>query len=81
MTYSQYTMKSFISSMVLLKIGFIFTILLMSPNVSARWNIDPEISRFGRRLLPQVGNDPQISPRVMSSSANEAKRLKIPGRG
>ncbi|KAM3394133.1 hypothetical protein P3S68_003135 [Capsicum galapagoense] len=77
-------MKGFISSMVLLKIGFIFTILLMAPNVSAGWNIDPKISGFERRLLPQVINDASaFNTKVMSSSASaaEAKRTKIPGRG
>ncbi|KAM3306671.1 hypothetical protein P3S67_013541 [Capsicum chacoense] len=74
-------MKGFISSMVLLQICFIFTILLMAPNVSARWNIDSEISKFGRRLLPQVINDGPLHPMVMNSSASETKEPTIPGRG
>ncbi|KAM3239240.1 hypothetical protein P3L10_014274 [Capsicum annuum] len=76
--FTYYTMKGFIS----IYFGFIFTIFLMAPNVSARWNIDPKILEFGRRLLPQVINDqPSLHPKVMSLSASETKGPRIPGRG
>ncbi|KAM3393997.1 hypothetical protein P3S68_002998 [Capsicum galapagoense] len=74
-------MKGFISSMVLLQICFIFTILLMAPNVSAGWDIDPEISGFGRRLLPQIINVPKFNPKVASLSVKGAKRMGVQGRG